>query len=120
MPLIDEMVEALQSALSGRVYGPEDWVFINPLTGGHYTHRAVGNIFARAKKATGYKVTLNEFGRHSRATQRLDAGWTYEEVSRFLLNTAAQVEKAYANTTKATRTAIIHLRKSPTKKEVQK
>jgi len=109
-PLDEDMVAILSIALADRVYGPDDYVFLNK--GEPYTMNALGKIFLKARKKAGYyKVELNEFGRHSWATQRLSEGWSFSQVAMFLLNSAAVVEKRYANVTRATRQAVIELHK---------
>ncbi len=97
----------IAEALKGRVYGPDDYVFLNK--GKPYTHNALSLIFRRTREMAKYEVTLNEFGRHSWATQRLEEGWSFSQVSMFLLNSAEMVEKKYSNITPAVRKAIINL-----------
>lgn len=110
LPLDEDMVAVLKEALADRVYGPEEYVFLNK--GKYYTMNALGKIFLKARKKAGYyKVGLNEFGRHSWATQRLSEGWSFSQVAMFLLNSATVVEKRYANVTRATRQAVIELHK---------
>ena len=112
-PMDEEHAAIILEALAGRVYGPEDYVFINPRTGGSYTMHALGKIFSRAReKARFQSITLNEFGRHSWATQRLNEGWSFEQVALFLLNSAEVVRKRYARVTKAARVAVINIHKN--------
>lgn len=92
-------------------------VFINPNCLKPYTHNALRHIFDDARTAAGYDITLNEFGRHSWATQRLSEGWTYDQVAMFLLNTAAVVEERYANVNVAVRRAVVELHQTKKKKK---
>jgi integrase len=109
-PMDDEMVAVVREALEGRVYGPQDYVFINPSTGRAYTHKSLGCAFEKARKRVGIDITMNEFGRHSWATQKLAEGWSFSEVAIFLLDAVATVENNYANVTKATRRAVLTLK----------
>ncbi len=104
------MIKIMREALNGRVYGPNDYVFINPETGGPYTHNSIGKAFDKAKRRAGLDITMNEFGRHSWATQKLSEGWSYTDIAMFLLDTVVTVERNYANVTKATRKAVLELK----------
>jgi len=120
-PLDEELVAIVRESLAGRVYGPEDYVFINPKSGGPYTMNALGNLFSRARKIAGFQnITLNEFGRHSWATQRLSEGWSFEQVALFLLNTAEIVKDRYARVTKAARIAVINMHKNTRRRKENK
>jgi len=120
-PMDEEQADIIRQALAGRVYGPEDYVFINPRSDGPYTMQALGKIFIRARKKAGFQaITLNEFGRHSWATQRLNEGWTFEQVALFLLNSADMVRKRYAKVTKAARVAVINMHKNMRRRKEKK
>lgn len=112
-PLDDGLAAIVGQALAGRMYGPDDYVFSNPHSGEHYTHRALNNLYDRARKKVGFgHVELNEFGRHSWATQRITEGWSYDQVAMFLLNSPQVVAQRYANVTIATRMAVIDLHRA--------
>ncbi|VAX15667.1 hypothetical protein MNBD_NITROSPINAE01-1728 [hydrothermal vent metagenome] len=110
----------LKKALKDRIYGPDDYLLINPKNGSFYNYNEIGKIFMRARKKAEYNVELNEFGRHSWATQRLSEGWSYDQVAAFLLNTAAVVEKNYTNVNVAVRKSIISLHEKRREKEKKK
>lgn len=117
LPLDEKTVDIIHRALEGRVYGPDGWVFVNPRTGEHLTSGALKETFRRARLKAGYAVSLNEFGRHSWATQRLAEGWTFDHVAMFLLNSAVVVERRYANVTTAVRRSIIDMHAARAGKE---
>jgi len=116
LPLNERTVEILKNALKDRIYGPDDYVFINPKNGFFYNYNEIGKILMQGRKKAEYDVELNEFGRHSWATQRLSEGWSYDQVAAFLLNTAAVVEKNYTNVDVAVRKSIINLHERARKK----
>lgn len=111
-PLTDALKAILKDALKDRVYGPDDWVFLNPDSGKHYTQSTADKIFTDARKKTGYKITLNEFGRHSFAVQHLAAGASYTQVAVLLNNTAEVVEKNYSRWNTAQRAKILKMRET--------
>ena len=110
-PLDDEHIAIIMESLSFKdgIYGPDDFVFSNPRTGGQYTMNSLLKVFYRIRKKAGFpSITLKGFGRQSFATQRLNEGWSYAEVGLFLLNTAQVVKDRYAVVTKAARVAVIN------------
>ncbi|MGK7345055.1 MAG: tyrosine-type recombinase/integrase [Candidatus Nitrospinota bacterium M3_3B_026] len=109
LPLDEKTTDIIKRALKGRVYGPDCFVFADRRTGDAFTHSQVEGPFKTARRKAGYTISLNEFGRHSWATQRLSEGWTFDHVATFLLNTASVVENRYANVTTAVRRSIIDL-----------
>jgi integrase len=126
-PLSESMVAVLKEALADREVGPDDYVFINPNKGKEFSHDDLTKILIRAiqrltekRRAEGiaidYHVTLNEFARHSWATQRIDDGWSFEQVSAFLLNSPQVVASNYANITKGTRQKILDLHRARKKR----
>ena len=111
-PMDDEMVSIIRESLAGRVYGPDSRVFINPEHGAAerpYTHRALANVYDRARRRAKYSVDLNEYGRHSWATQKINEGWSFDQVAVFLMDRVSTVEANYVNITAATRQAVIDL-----------
>ena len=111
-PMEPEVEKIFRDALKGRAYGPSDYVFVNPRTGRPWTHCALDRVYKKAATKAGYpKVTLEMFGRHSWVTKKLNEGWTYTKISTWTLNTVAVLEAFYANVTKATRVAIIEMKK---------
>lgn len=111
-PLNDKLKAILADALKDRIYGPDDWVFINPNSGKAYTLRSLDAIFRKAQKLTGYKITLNEFGRHSFAVQHLAEGATYTQVAVLLNNTAEVVETNYSRWNTAQKAKILSIRRA--------
>ncbi len=114
-PMDEEMVAIYKEATKDRICRPMDYVFLNS-QGRHFLHTSLSTVFDKARKKAGYNIALNEFGRHSWATQRIEAGWSFDQVAQFLLNTGVMVEQKYANVTKATRAAILKLHEKPIKK----
>lgn len=109
LPMVGELADLLRKAIAGRT-ALDDYVFLNPTTKRGYKAVTLNTIFRRARKAAGFlTITTNEFGRHSWATQRLNEGWSFDQVAIFLLNSPEVVRKRYANVTRATRTAILQL-----------
>ncbi len=114
-PLSHELKAILKEVLKDRVYSPEDYVFINSESGKPYTQSVLDKIFTKARKKAGYKVTLNEFGRHSFAVQLLESGATYTQVAVALNNTAQVVEKNYSKWNVAEKAKIINMRNKKAK-----
>ena len=110
-PLTPQQKEILQRALSGRVYSADDYVFLNPKTGGYYREKTLAAIFAKAASRAGLKITLNEFGRHSYAVQMLTSGATYTQVAVMLNNSADVVEKNYSRWNVSEKAKILEMRK---------
>ena len=96
----------IRRSLAGRVYGPDDFVFVHKDDKGawaHYSHSLLSDIFKRAVSATGYKVKLNELSRHSMASKLFNAGATGEEVAAVLNNTSGTATRHYIVTSAARR-----------------
>lgn len=64
IPLSPRAIEIVKKRLQGRF--PEDWIFINPVTGSHYT---VNRLSEYWKRYTGLLCTHYEGSRHSFCTQ---------------------------------------------------
>ena len=111
IPLTAEQRTLLREALEGRIYGPDSFVFVNPNQGlvKPYTHGALAHIFESASKRAGYALEINEFGRHSWATQKINEGWSFKDVAIFLLDRAETIESCYANVTSATRLSTLRI-----------
>lgn len=113
LPIDEELASLFSQAISNRTCGPDDYLIINPNTGKPYKAVTLNSIFRKARKKAEFpSVTLNEFGRHSWATQRLNEGWSFDQVALFLLNSPDVVRRRYVNVTKATRSAVIEIHKN--------
>jgi hypothetical protein len=85
---------------------------INSNNGSFYKQNALDTVFQKARAKTGYKITLNEFGRHSFAVQHLAEGASYTQVAVLLNNTAEVVEKNSSRWNVAQKAKILAIRKT--------
>ncbi len=107
-PLTCECKDILNVALKDRIYGPDDFVFLNRER--PYTDNSIRRIFERARKKAGYRVTLNEFGRHSMGLQLRQAGATYSDIADILGNTVEIAKKNYSHCEAVSKAKILELR----------
>lgn len=115
-PLTDELKEIVKSAIAESKRNakreqlfPDDFLFLNQ-KGAHIGHSVLSRKFAETVDKLNYRITLNQFMRHSWATQKLDDGWTFDQISIFLSNDSSQVKESYTNVTTITKENIIKMK----------
>ena len=108
-PITDRLFEILKQALKDRVYGPDDFVFLNRI-GRHYTDSRLRKIYNKARKQSGYlSISLNVFGRHSKGLQLKFAGASDEEIADILGNTPEIVRQTYTHVEAGRKAKILSL-----------
>ena len=116
-PITEKLKEIFEIVLKNRVYGFDDFIFINR-AGHYYKDSGLRKIFNFAKKKAGYSTyTLNVFGRHSKGLQLKMAGATDEEIASILGNTAKIVNETYTHVEAGSKAKILSLLDKRKKKE---
>lgn len=107
---LEPVKESIQKALAGRVYGPDDFVFSPDGSGRHYNSYRLTAVYNAAAEAAGYgHVALNEFGRHSMASQIINGGGSVQDAADQLNNTSGVVRATYGKISAAKRGRVIRL-----------
>lgn len=107
---LEPVKDVIHRALAGRVYALDDFVFSPKGDGENYGSFKLTEVYKTAAKAAGYEhVTLNEFGRHSIASQIINAGGTVQDAADQLNNTSGVIRATYGKVSADKRGRVIKL-----------
>jgi integrase len=96
VPLHHEMVEYVSERVKGNL--PEAFLFVNR-QGEHYSENSLTRIWAAVRIITGLskEVRLQDFTRHSLASNLVNAGVSLFQVSKFLGHSSPKMTEKYAH-----------------------
>ncbi len=99
LPILQEEFPRLAVYILNRVRAakPEQFLFLNPRTGGPYSEKSIGKLWARARKELSIKrsVRLYDVTRHSVASILMSLGYKTDKIARLLCVSEVMIRRHY-------------------------